>query len=400
MTEATRRVWDLASLGVDDQQLAQVPTGGIDFGAGDFIAPWLVTVVYTFGTKEDPEMHNSMASDDKKVTMPPYPIRKSSGGWYWLTYNSQEEAETAQNLLDPSPNKIKPGSVWSLAVDTDKILNHADVAALAKGFGERMTFTTAIKSLAASEKYQAHQRHNYQFFVLPFAVQAAALAMGALVKPIYHARELTDEGAEVDNWTHEQYCEYVGDPKGTAVWQSTMGQRRAELWQALGEPNAKAYTAMGTMTPSGKKEASTNTTSEVLSKCIAFVIGKWGVPIYSRVLLVPDPRPDAKSSGGNRLSIACLSEIFGPDQESFELARDIGAAEIAESGASVVAPDHPTLPENWQDAGHDAWVAELVKHGTDKPAAVVAQAAYGDTADLVSEWWAYMTDEGLWSATE
>lgn len=384
-------------MGVKGDKVAEVPVGGVDFAASSFIAPWDIKVVYTFGTKENPTQHNQNAPEDKRIVMPPYEVREG-GIWYWLTYNTLPEAVAAQDLLDPSDDKIKPSAQWHIETHAAEVLNNGDLEALANAFGVVMDFDVPIKGLAGSENFEAVHRHEYQLLSLPYAVQAAALAMGYIEKEIFHAEELTAEGADVDGWTEQQYIDYVGDPKGTDIWQSTLGERRRALWLALGEENVKAYTCIGTMTPNGKSEAKTNTVSAQLDECLRFVLGiERESRVYGRLLMVPDPRPKATYGPEHkRLSVACLSEIFGPElPEVRELAASVGAEEIAERGGNKAA-SHPQLPENWTGA-HDLFVAELRKAGRDKPAPVIVAEVYADSVELLAEWWQYMDDNNLWS---
>lgn len=391
--EKDRMVWDLGSLGIDENNVAEIPTGGVDFGAGSFIAPWMVNIVYTFATTEDPELHQSMASEADQITMPPYPVRVADP-YYWMTYDDKAMAIEAQGKLDPSPNKIKPSANWRISCNASEVLNSSDTGKLADSFGDVMVFNVPIKSLAASEKYRAKSRHMYQFFVLPFAVQSAALAFGLLDQPLYHADELTIEGAQTD-LSDEQFFALVGDTKSGDIWESTMGKRRSALWLALGEENAKAYTPIGTKTPNGKRDATTNTTSDNLSRCVKLVSARWSIPLYARVLLVPDPRPDALTNSGGRLSIAVIEELFGPGDQGLTMAKAAADQELEERGKEA-GPGHPGLPENWQDAGLEAWLEELSKHGKDKPASVVMAAAYADSEEQIKAWWQYMDENQLW----
>lgn len=426
-----RPVMTLASLGISPDQVAKgIPTSGVSFGSSSFIGPWSKMTVYSVATETDPEdvlkgETFEIERDEQQIVLslwPPMKVNEGSG-WFFLTYNDYDVALEAGVRLNEKPRK--PNALVRYYMSTSDVMNEADLERLTENFGETLTFDVPIKALAYSDEYPAKNRHPYQQIALTSAVAASAKAFGLLDTEPFDLKELVDAEykREDEEFTDELYHLLCGDPTAgmfaeievdfddpevakimsargveppeededgmieVVMIKPILSERREALWAALGEPNMKGYTPGNTTKPSGGM-ADTNVIDGCpLDKCIRFLSNIWSTPIYARLVLVPDPRPEAMSKAGNRLSIAALTEIYGVGEQGRSVAAAIAADEL--DGQDVITPTKwPAKPGGWAASKPDGILKFMRENdpGNVMPVEQAIKELYMDSPELLAEW--------------
>lgn len=382
MTTATQEFLSLDALGIDSSAEARavMPAGGIAFGAGSMIGPWLAKHRYSFLSDTDIAGWN-LENDDNLIPAPDMQVPRGDE-WYQYYYTNYQKALEAMNVLKPE-TEFKPDAVWVFVMSTDDVLNR-DPEQLKPGFGEQVIFDTGkIVSITSvgSPQYPAKKRHMANFISIPAAVAAAARATGIATDAVYDLSELLEAGRD---FTDEFFEEMCGDVRGS-YGGCILAQRRETLWKLLGEEDVRKSTMTGSKTASGNPHPLA-TTSEKLSRCLALVEGEWKKPIWARLTLVPNPHPDAMSNNGNRLNIPTITQLFG-SQAAAQEAADAEKADVGDDVESVA----PKLPENW--AGYrDTFITEVKKY--DGPRAGAAT-TLDCTLEEYEAWVTYIQDKGL-----
>ena len=346
-----------------DEQVT-IPTGG-DFTPSGLIGQISAGVAYRVGWVETDLAQNP----EFKPTL----IVPSATGKFRYYFATKDEADAAAEACGST---FGSETVWVLETPTSTVLNLQDPEARAK-FGEQIRYDIEIKTPSSVKS-----RHLYHLIALPLAVQAMALAMGYIQEPVFNVNELVRPDEE--QYTDEFQKDYIGDPdnkKVEGMLDSVLGKRRAELWAALGEKDAKAYRTMG----SGKFA----TTSEKLSNCLAIVERVWKAPVWGEILSVHDPRIGAvNNSNGNRLRVAAIVRLFANKEAAQVAADEQNAARAARDGGAPATASggtlKPALPKDWKDIGEAEFLSEL-KNYAKKPA-VLAAKDLGITPDEFNAW--------------
>lgn len=390
MSEKVKSVFSLEDLGISvaEEDLAIMPSGGEVFGAGTFIAPFQTEIFAAFMSQESLVDYNETVDDEDKL---PMPYRKFQGGdWYSYYYRDFGTAVEARKNLDPDGRKVK--SHWLIWTETASIINAGDLDAVAKGFGDVLHLNAQVMALrSGSSAYPANNRHKWCLLTLPSLIAAAADIMG-IQNDGFDISDLMDADVE---FTQERYVELCGDPEGR--WEDAdLYRRREKLWKSLGEDDGLKAARENSKTAAGKPNKLA-TSSSTLSRCLGLAQGKWGAPLWLRLALVPDPRPEAVSGSDNRRSIPAVVEIFGPGAVGETRARAAALEEAEENGGAATST-HPPLPKNWtgKDGGEKVLVEWLKKYFADpananKPPNIQAGEGelYMDSVDLMNQWKVY-----------
>ncbi len=418
---AKKQALTLAMLGIGANDVAKgIPTGGLQFGASSFIGPWSMIYTYTVGVEEEEVQELlqgqtvTVVKDEKPVEVeawpPSFPISQGSG-WSFLKYKSYDVAKEVAKLLEPEKPR-RPAVGIRFFMLTASVMNEPDLNRLTENFGETLVFEVKVKSLAHSEKYPGVNRHPFQQIALPAMVASFSEVNGGDV-PLFDLKELIEVRLEDEEYTNSLYHFLVGDPVAGAfapvevdfddlriakIAESLgleqpkgedevlemiplFSQRRMELWEALGEKNFKAYT------PSGEGKTTGATEGSEFDSCLRFISNSWSSAIYSRLTLVPDPRPEALSNAGNRLSVATLTEIYGVGENGKQFATDASVEDL--DGQEVVkASTWPTKPTGWTSGTPESVIQYMRDNdpGNTMPVAEAVTTLYMDDAETLAAW--------------
>jgi len=207
-------------------------------------------------------------------------------------------------------------------------------------FGDVLAWESQISTLGS-----IYRRHEYHFISLPAAVAAAADAMG-FDNPGFDLSELTE--ADVV-YTPDFQVKMIGtEPQETddgykhvnakgGYFASVLGQRRDDLWKALGEENAKAFRRIG----SGTKH---DTSSKKLDACLRIVEVPWARPAWALLVPVRNPRIDATAKSGTRLTIPALTVIYQGQEEAQAAAQELAGGDVA----TATGDGSLRLPSLWE----------------------------------------------------
>ena len=113
-------------------------------------------------------------------------------------------------------------------------------------------------------------------------------------------------------------------------------------------------------------------------------------PAWGRLVLVNDPRVDAKSSSGNRLSIPAIVALYGNEASARAAVEEEGGTVRKTASAGKAKPPYPA---KW--VGYEpAWEDEMKKfkqanNGVLPPAPVLATIAGSKAAtpEDIAAWW-------------
>ena len=349
------------------EKTVDIPTGG-DFVPSGIIGKITAGVFYRVGWVETDLAQ--FGDQFKPVLQVP-----STTGKFRYYFKDRDEANSAAEACGSTYGSE---TAWVLEVPKGTVLNLT--ADILEKFQDNIRYDVEVKTPSSKKS-----RHLYHLVALPHAVQAMAQLLGYITEPIFNTNELVQQDRE---FTDEFQKEYIGDPdngKVEGMLDSELGRRRAALWAALGENDAKAYRMAGT----GKFA----TTSEKLSNCLAIVERVWTAPVYAEIVSYLDPRVDSvNSSNGNRNRIAALVRIFKSEAEAKAAAEEQLAARAARDGnapatASGGGPAKPALPDAW--TGLEAEFKASLAEYTNKPA-VIAAKDLGITPDEFNAWKSYL----------
>jgi len=247
-------------------------------------------------------------------------------------------------------------------------------------------------------------RHEYHLVALPCAVAAAARAFDS-VDAEFNISELLDPNIDHD---YLFQCEMIGatfmkgdrldtkseranlkefegllqaardasapDPIIAAAAQnphvpyqySLLYQRKAALWELLGEPDPTKDTY--------QLEKKSDTKSDNLGQYIDVAQVTWPKAMWAKVALVNDPREDAVFGEGNRNQIPCILEFYASEaaaRAAWEAERPEGTEESGQGEA------YPALPKSWADMNFTAadFEGEFRKYFVDHPDSIDALTA-------------------------
>ena len=362
-----------------EEVLHSLPQEGMDFGAGDFIAQFTISIMYRFFTQKD---YGHIAD----VTPPAFRVEK--GDWYIHYHHDYNEALDAYTVIEPEALNDRgghktPNTVLTFYAPTSTVLNTPDSAKFQEGFGQQLTMDVPVVSLRSGGKYKQSNRHAYHFLALPGLINAFARITGK--DTTFDIDELVQPGAEVlftPEWFDLSFGSVNGDYHGTVY-----AMKRAKLWADLGESDFTTCAVIGSKTAKGKPDSHA-TTSEDLSNLLRIVQGEPRV-FWARVTNIPDPCLD-NMKDGKRYNIPVMTEVFASEAHAAQVA----AAEMAERGVEV--DDAPPLPENWNvgdpKSARAQWVKALKEFAG--PPSKIQEVLYANPGE-VALWRAYVEEKGL-----
>jgi len=422
----------LEALGVKVQgKQAEVPTGG-EFQPQGFVGPLMAGMFWTFSSQDNYVTYNAQVDEENKVPRPQYlePMGQWGHRYYYVSRADAQKGVEEIGSRNNDGDLIGIQMRWHLELKRDMILNWSSDENRLK-WPEQMKNDVQVKT-TASKKY----RHEYQQIALPAAVQAVALYLGMLDKPVFSFDELLDRNTVFDD---AFFAEYFGDPTGkkedreefqsfvdelvsregvtkeaavrqirsqglakTPYQHSVYWERRDALWNALGEKDAEACLPIarnedGTIAKDQPKKA---TSSEQLDYCIKFATSQWERPVWARVMYANNPSPGETFTTGDsdterRRNIAIIWEIF--DDEASAQATVESEKDAAENGASEVAKPAvvslPSVPAAWAGVGFtvDQFAAQIkTKEGV---AAAEVASEFNCTVDEVEAFRKYLATQ-------
>lgn len=325
-------------------EAVKLPVGG-DFPATGFIGNWKASILYTVRSSADWRKDDGMEVNAL--------ARRKQGEAFKYYFTDAAEAKHAREVAPEGEKATFVNEVWYFQTALAEVLN---VAAESKpSFSDPMSYEVQINTLRSKK-----QRHAFHFMALPSAVATVARLLNYAAPP-FSLAELLDPDAI---FTDDFRTQMIGDPDSGEYETSLLWQRRAALWQALGEKDAHRYTAKG----AGTKF---DTESDKLSQCLGIVSRNWTRPQWLRLLPVPDPRVDAVyGDERKRLNVPVIAEIFADAKAAQAAAQaELDARATATGGEaekvsapSAVAPSpngqRPPVPANWAGMESD-WMSSV-----------------------------------------
>lgn len=314
------------------EEQIEIPVG-IAFAPTGFIAEWAAGIYYSFFTSADFPVGEY--GWDKR--------RQTSAGDYWYYFTDRAKANVA---YEETGGEYNPTTVWEWAAKSGTVLNFRGDN-IQDAFGDLISRDSSVRTLR-SGKY----RHELQMMSLPAAVAAMAMAYG-YDHPGFPLDELLKPVDEV-LWTDDFQRDMIGN-SDVGYADSILWKRRATLWKALGEDDARNWQPMGTGTK-------WDTTSEKLHNCLAILHSPWSSPIWARVYFVPDPRVDAIYQSGEvarRLTRPALATIFASKAEAQAAATEETGVEPTATAKIGAVAGELALPSGYEEFPDD-WVAAVV----------------------------------------
>jgi len=335
--------------GQDDAVLV---SEGTPFEPSGLIAQWSSKILFSFMTQTDP---GNLEADGMK----PAASRKM-GEWFTVYYNTQVEGAAAMHALgvdvNQSGRKQGPQQVWHLEALTSTILN-VTIENLAK-FTSSVIASDVRVMTEKSKKY----RHELHLIALPKAVQAYAKINGWDVPDLDFSTltQQVKEGGPDPFTSDELYAKLCGKVDLNSKtfepldWESVLGRQRRALWAALGEPDPSKWHGKYLYDEKGARKGmvegdNLSTTSDKLDEALGLIIAPYTV--WARRATVADPRVDALTKDGKRLTLPVLWEFFNSEADARKAATEELAAraerQAAKAGVSVDG-NKPPLPEVWK----------------------------------------------------
>jgi hypothetical protein len=331
--------------------------GGLNFTPNGFIGKFSSGVFSLFYIKDNP---------DAGYVADPKPFKADlvvpNANSITLLFKDHAKAEAAGKTYQQLAGLEKPpilNEVWRLAAPVSSLKN-VDQSKFDKS--PTVSFDIRIVGLRSAN------RHTYQLMALPGTVQAVAKYAGIeldLPNPL-----LNLVIAKPEDFTEEFATRFIGIPKAGKddenYWpNSELGQWRAALWNALGEPDV-------TKLHNGQKP----TEADELLYCLGMV-GAWKNPQWCRVVQVPDPSLDAtytdRDGNVRHQRVAVVWEFFSDEKTATE----VGQAELAKRAEKQAEAEptetdgklaEPNIPQEWRELP-DEWrgaIAEALKSGRDE----------------------------------
>jgi len=383
----------IGSSGEQDDE-ASMPEGG-SLVQTPFIGPAMAVMRWKLGSNIDLEDFEGV---------PEYTKTTFSSGWNQYYFDSKAKADAAQALLEEGYVE----QIWLWQMDANLVLN-ATSETFAERWGGVVSTECRITSLNSWKR-----RHEFHMMTLPSFVQAMAQRLGYIGSEVrlFHLDEIMAEDTKFTDEFELGLIGPTGRPdKGHAndYQDSILWKRRAELWAALGEENPEAYAQMDAQ----HKFA---TTSDKLSRILSALRTQvWRKPLWVRLMLIDDPKADAVSGSGRRITRPYIMEIFPTEADAHKAALEEApdlpkqeeipfdappaeeAAEPADMASEAAAPsDAPSVPSAWADYP-ESWKEELAKRkeqfdGKMPPPPVIKQLAaeLEVEAGSVRAWWGFV----------
>lgn len=358
----------LGTMGVNTEKQMDLPEGGTGSGGG-FVAPVWGGLHYAFSAEINLAEHNADLPKDDAID-PKFVIDFGDSGWVKMYWEGTPEgfaaAEKARKDLGID---YRTGLVWYAMCEVDSVLNLSDEKK-AKFVRPEISAESRVMTFG-SKKY----RHEWQLITLPMAVSAIAqlyrkeLEIDDDVDLSFDISDLRRLEAEVTDAQYEQLCGNPDERNGYKT--SILFERRAKLWEALGESDATKYMPTGT----GKHA----TDAPALNLCLSFMTSEWSAPVWARFSWIPDPRPDSKREKDDatyRNQLPGLLKLYRTEQEA--------RADIVtdDSASTATVTNEPPLPAEWADM-RDEWMQELQMHNG-KPAVLAAKKTDASVDDVVA----------------
>lgn len=349
------------------QSAVPLPEGDGVFQNRGFVGQLLAARRFKFWCAEDYALYDPPYKEGVD-----YQKRGSDNSW-WYYFQVWEAAKAAADML----KAFAPGQVWRFEMPTASVLNFTSDKG-AEAWGQAVSSDARITTMG-SLKY----RHEYHFITLPSLVDALARRAGFIKERIFHYDEVLGGMADED-YTDHFHWKMVGHPDANAkdaeamaellakaggnldaahalalatmetdtkvrihYTYSTLWQRRAALWKALGETNAGAYLLAGTATT--EKGKSEETQAHNLSLCLSASVREWVTPVWARFAMVADPTVSAtyksKTTGQTRRNtLPFVIEIFADEAAARAALGDetTTTPAVASTGAAAGTPPVPT----------------------------------------------------------
>ena len=325
--------------GANEEQAQKLPTGTV-FQPTGLIAPWRTVICYTFMSQAD---NVRELGADTLVTY--------DSGWNRLYYINYDAAALAMKELG---EQYTPQTVWRYQVESKDIINVK---------AENLTkFPDVVSRDIAVFTTASKKRHEFHMIALPAAVASIAKLYGF----IDHEYDLSDLLLANDtDFTEEFQWKMIGnlDHKVDDEYhwtKSLLWNRRAELWNELGEPDPMNYVIPR------EDEKRNLTYSKKLQECLRIVTMPWNNPVWARMVDVPNPKFDQQSNDGKRYGIGAFTELF------FDKASALAVLDEDETFDNIIE-----LPAEWKEHGEEVFLTELrnaVAEGMSKPAMMRALA--------------------------
>lgn len=380
--------------GEESDTESSMPEGGT-LKPTPFIGPAMAGMRWKLGSHSD-------LSDYENA--PPYTSTKFDSGWTQYYFKSAAHAEQSKDLLGEGFVE----QVWLWQMDASLVLN-----ALGKDFVERWGGVISTECRITSLDGWS-RRHEFHMMTLPSFVQAMAQRMGFIGDEVrlFHLDEILAEETRIDEEFEIKMVGSTDRPdKGHAkdYQESILWKRRAELWAALGEDEPEAYAQIGT---GHKYETSSDKLSRILS---AIQVQTWRKPLWIRLMLIDDPRAEAVTNAGRRLTRPYIMELFTGEPAAHAAALELATANApiqeeipfdappAEGAASTdptemikQADTDLETPTNWSDYP-EMWKAELTKQkqqydGKMPPPPILKKIAEELEASIddIKAWWEHV----------
>lgn len=356
---------------VGEQSVENVPVGGT-FTPTGLIGNLIAGAVWRLGWITDDLSELGVAFTKRN---------KSTTGKYRYYFKNRSEGDVAVSAVN---SEFPLEMVWHFEMEKNSVLNFQNDEVKDK-FSDVIAFDIPVKT-PASAKY----RHEFHLITLPYAVQASALASGLLTEAVFHTNELimpAREG-EPEKFTDEFQRLMIGDPeskKPEAMINCVLGNRRAELWSALGESNPLAYMV------SGDKYAATSNT---LKSMLRVFHKEWTTPMWVELVSVLDPRVDATFEDGRRNRLYSILRFFKSKADAEKAAQEQLEARKDSAPAATTPVVHsngtqPDLPPTWVGLEKDFLESFKVYAEQGSTDAVLAQNMACTVAE-VRAWKAYL----------
>ncbi len=358
----------------ESQQAVKLSVGG-DFEASGFISAWKGEIGYAFWTETD--LAALVAAGDA-----PKPDHgRVMGRGFKYFYRSKEANVTASEICG---QKYPGKQTWLFLSDRDKVLNIGDEEIIAR-FSDPIWMDLEISTLRSGK-----DRHQFHMIALPAWVAAIAKLLG-FDNPGFSLHELLTQDVI---YTDEFQEQMIGHPDKNNWSESLLWKRRAELWAALGEPDAAKFQPIGMQTKF-------DTTSEKLSKCLNAAVKPWKAPIWARLVPVATPVVDGtyknSKDDSKRLTIPAITEIFASQAEAQAIAtKEIEARKKASGDGASAKPANGSkqVPTAWAETPNEwpGYVKELMAPLAGKPRPVVVkylkehESEIGATPEEVLAW--------------
>lgn len=333
---------------LNKQEQVNMPVEGEQFPTSGFIGPVRAKMLWNFGS--DIDLAGPEYRED--VPQPFYREQFPGSGRYNYFYADPNSAKVAAQV---DSNAFNPQQVWYWEMKVPDIININTEAFQSNSIARSCRVNTL----------RSNYRHEFHMVTLPSVVAAVAKLMG-YDTPGYDLTELLVRDTVV---TDEMSRRLIGgllneDKDGkvrfTAPYyqESELWEKRAALWEALGEEDPAKYT-VDALKPNSTKPANSNTEAKKLQELLGLYINPWDEALWVRFAMATDPRVGAVTKSGRALTLPVVVEAFGSEKEAQAAAKADAEKFGKEDGGGEVKVDRgdmPPVPEGWDEG---EWIAEI-----------------------------------------